>query len=248
MAMGLAFWLGVLLTLRPILSMPRSWRAPFALGATIYILEIFLFPDAAVHFHRYLYVAVPFFLAFAYCGWQRCLAVYPWIRRTVGGVAVAGLAVLCLANASFTAHFLGNLEATSHLDELHEVAEWVRDHTPTNAVVAVSHHLPTQHLYAWSGRKLAPDYFSDEPVSGNPITRAAQRHVKADYRLICTSRPTSGRPVVDAWDRSLLPVITSAHGAYRLFAVTAAAEDLSRSNILRFDNAVAERLRPPIAE
>ncbi|MFN0067544.1 MAG: hypothetical protein ACKVYV_07895 [Limisphaerales bacterium] len=144
----------------------RERELALAFVALAYLAFVMVIPNGADHVHRYLFPVLPLLLGLS-VRWLGGVLPARWRRPAAIAVTVALLGTAA-ANAAMTVRASNFASRQYALDELKEVADWTRAHTPPEALVAVDYTLPFVHFHLWSGRKLVTD--TDHPgVAGSHI-------------------------------------------------------------------------------
>jgi hypothetical protein len=190
-----------------------AWKKAALLCGLIYLAQPILAPFDSENFGRYLTVVLPVFWLWVWRG-ATSLKISTLRPKTAKAVVIAALAANAVGNLAGNPAERALWDNLFPLDELKEVADWAVTNTPASSRIAVDYHLPVSHFHYWLGRPLVADYFS--PRAGeSPVTRAAEGFAKADYVLgsdlgFATYPPPPAFHLVKA----------SAHGHFRLYAVT----------------------------
>lgn len=213
------FWVVVWLVVRGFRRRATEFDRSVLAVMAVYVVQIILVPFDAVHFHRYLYILLPFLGVWLWWGWNTLPAE---VRRRSWVPVAAWVVVMgiCVVNGGRARSDRRYMEELTPLGELREVAEWVVAKTPPEAKIALDFRLPTEHFHAWTGRPIVVDYFHPT-YRTSPVTYESQGSPRADY-VLSSARgqdvypPPPGLPVAFASSRRsflLLKVVEPARGA-----------------------------------
>lgn len=154
----------------------EKWLA-FAVAA--YLLQVGLWPyDFST---RGSYPIFPLLVPWA---WRSgaALAARFCITAPVRIGVVSCACIVFATNLQLLQERIDSWRRLCRFDELNEVANWVRNNTPTNTLIASTWTLPNLYFSELSGRQIVTDYFH-EKLTWEPVSHAAQNFVAADYIL-----------------------------------------------------------------
>jgi hypothetical protein len=205
-------------------SKTERWLAFVVLA---YLLEVGLWPyDFST---RGGFAVLPILIVWAWRGGAALAGRWQVVAPMRVGLAALA-AGLFLSSLHLLQGRIGGWQRLCRLDELREVAEWTRRHTPTNALVASTWTLPNLYFNQFSERQIVTDYFRPPP-NWEPVSHAAQNYIEADYLLV------SRKWTLEAGPKELgrfEKVKSSGSSAYSLYRVNKPAQD-SQAALIRSD-------------
>lgn len=199
-----------------------GWGQFLAVAVLAYVAQVILAATHLADHSRYYLAILP---AFLILGWEGFVSVTrgTWLEARRSMVVGVGLAGVVAANLFVLRVTWSAVNQPGEVAELREIAEWARDNTPKDSLVALHSWLPAPQFGAWSGRKLVGDYLANAQEQALHVPHAVQGFARADYVL---SSPITVRTNVPAG--LLERVATSSSGRFTLHRVDPVVESAYR--------------------